>query len=579
MSDPLKYSRYSNSGNSCFFAGLWALLHKPNNLIINKIKSYSSLEITKHLRTYYSNIHSKISVVQFGNDLQKFRNSLPNGWQENQNDTGELVSLLFQNYEIKYNIIPTHSKNENEVFKLNPENLTNVKFTLDYWYELNNNFIGIKTSSLNYDSQLSESILPGFQLKPGDIMEFDNINNQLIVTDQKERLDDVHTISLENLDTDGTQSYQKKIRQVIDKPEFFYVYLNRNVYNPVNGRNIRNNNKIPIVESYGPMELHSIVVHTGSADGGHYVCYFKNGLYWYLFDDIGASIRKIDNLDMDFIQSRWNFLVYFRSVIPQIVPTLPTLPTPSGSSSSSNFSKARANLIVSKYNLNPISTILLSSLILYLVSIQYSEDFNIQNKDLIWLIGGLAMIIYVLIDSDKSIEKTVSKFFTDLFNHLSSTHSGGFFNTPTNWEDFKNFVIQQVTYILTEWYNTTDKSKNSLEQIIEKFKSNNLIQQLELAQLVKSPEYTISLIKSNKTILSKLNVNQQIQLLRSLKWKVNMTPLGPILIDWDQWVKLLNPKEHQQINQFIESNPWVKYQIQSYIYNINMNYSNLLTSK
>ena len=53
-----------------------------------------------------------------------------------------------------------------------------------------------------------------------------------------------------------------------------------------------------------------------------------------------------------------------------------------------------------------------------------------------------------------------------------------------------------------------------------------------------------------------------------------MTPLGPLLIDWDQWIKL-NP----QLKQVINSNPWIKYPIQSYIYNINLNHSNLLTGK
>ena len=55
-----------------------------------------------------------------------------------------------------------------------------------------------------------------------------------------------------------------------------------------------------------------------------------------------------------------------------------------------------------------------------------------------------------------------------------------------------------------------------------------------------------------------------------------MTPLGPLLIDWDQWVKLLVPKEQIIVNKIISSNPWIKYSIQSYIYNINMNHSNLL---
>ena len=37
---PLNMSRYANIKNSCYFAGMWALLHKYNNPLINEIIKY-----------------------------------------------------------------------------------------------------------------------------------------------------------------------------------------------------------------------------------------------------------------------------------------------------------------------------------------------------------------------------------------------------------------------------------------------------------------------------------------------------------------------------------------------------------
>jgi hypothetical protein len=313
-------------------------------------------------------------------------------------------------------------------------------------------------------------------------------------------------------------------------------------------------------------------VHEGDESGGHYICYFKNGPYWYLFNDSGASITKIENLDKEYIESRWTFLVYFRNQIPtykvDFISSLPIL------SNAKSFAKS----VGKKYGLDVLSIGMLSSIVVYLLSIENSQNFDVKYEDFIWLISGLSIIIFFLVSSNEPIDVTVRNFFKNLTSSSDSTHSGGYLNIPNNWIDLKNYIIEQVTFILTEWYNTTDRSKKSLEGIIEKFKINNysIEPQLELAQLVKTPEYTLTIIKSNKSGLSKLNVSQQIMLLRSLRWKVNMTSVGPVLIDWNQWIKLLAPKEQIIINQIVDSNPWIKSNIQSYIYNINLNHSNLL---
>ena len=205
-----------------------------------------------------------------------------------------------------------------------------------------------------------------------------------------------------------------------------------------------------------------------------------------------------------------------------------------------------------------------------------NEESSSDDKDLFWSIGVLSIIISELVSPDEPIIDTVSKFINYLFEliGLKKPFSGG--GNRFDLLDSVKFIIDKVSSILTEWYYQTDRSEISLKQIIKKFKSNNFVQQLEFTELVKSPEYTLSIIKSNKSSITNLIIAQQIQLLRGLRWKVNMTPLGPLLIDWDQWIKLLNPQEQKQINETIKTNPWIKYSIQSYIYNINLNHPKLL---
>lgn len=616
---PTSYSRYANNANSCFFAGLWAFLHKPENPVMSSILEQLDKKLDKkldknqttlihHLNQYYLNTHTTESNSKFASDLENFRFFLQqeygfaNGVQQ---DTSELINII--DGQIENIINPKHLESSDlDYFPTNDANIvpptySNVIYSMNYYYDTNTNkFIGKKT-----DSFIKQLIFPGFVYSSLSTIKYRQGINSIVLEEEPSTIEgnDIIVVDKKQVTTfnEITHKYvfNKKLVQCIYNPKYFSVYNKRFL---ILGE--KDTREYPIQNSYGPFELYSIVVHEGGATGGHYTCYFKHNDQWYIFNDCGSniSVYQEDPTKNTIIRSNWVLLVYFKQNLNIPVIDIPIINQ--SNSYQSNFTKFNftqsksnqfnqpnftqlnssdiASQINKKYQLKPITLVLLTSLIIYLLA--KDEELSLDEKKKVWLIGGLSLVISELISPDEPIEQTVSKFIGYLFElvGLKNPLGGGGMSFPSGLQPTIQFIIKKVTTILTEWYNTTDRSRKALEEIIERIKNespSNFARQLEFAQLVKSPEYTLGLIKSNKSIVSKLDINQQIILLRGLGWKVNMTPLGPILIDWDHWASLLGSQTVQQINQLTESNSWVKYQIQSYIYNINLNHSNLLTGK
>jgi len=624
--DPTNYSRYSNSDNSCFFAGLWAFMHKLSNPVIELLnkKPYPSNPLSTYIFQYYNIIHSKTKTEDFKKFLKRFRDYLtkqeiekaleknknkkeeekdyiPFNWSNQQMDSGELIIRLFQEYTSNYNIKPEFSEDENQIFTLDPLNLINKKYTLDYWYNEDNSFFGIKTESANYNSILNESILTGFQLKLGDEIKFNNERNEIIIESPLEEFNDVEEISLTNELTNGKKKYKKKVKEIISKPEFFYIYLNRNRnrISSESGKNIKDKSSYPITESYGSMGLYSIVVHEGSSSsssGGHYVCYFRNGPNWYKFNDSGAKISKVTSIHIKTIEQNWVLLVYFKNQIPQddILKVLYSKET----GDHTDVEKA-ANKIGKKYEFKPISKSILISLIGWIIYSEINKDNNNDNNDekdeMIIIIGLIAMFVSELVSPDEPIKDTVTKFINYISEILypkpESNAEGGFKN-PYIQNQYGGFdfissvqqLIYHVTEILTAWVNSNKSIP--IKQIIEEYKSIILnptvilVKQMVLASTSKSITMGIDLANkyindSNYKIFIKADPIQQIKILRGLGWKVIIGSNGLTkLINWDTWITI-GPSELIKIKKS-KPNPIVKYIIQIYISNINQSYSNLL---
>ena len=77
---PLNMSRYQNQNNSCYFAGLWGLLHKYDNPLIKEIitntKQSGTLDdqLQKFIIDYYNYIHTPTT----NNTTRKFTDFLNN---------------------------------------------------------------------------------------------------------------------------------------------------------------------------------------------------------------------------------------------------------------------------------------------------------------------------------------------------------------------------------------------------------------------------------------------------------------------------------------------------------------------
>ena len=45
------------------------------------------------------------------------------------------------------------------------------------------------------------------------------------------------------------------------------------------------------------LKLNSMIIHWGTAEGGHYICLYKCRHQWYLFDDMSHKSEHIGTLD------------------------------------------------------------------------------------------------------------------------------------------------------------------------------------------------------------------------------------------------------------------------------------------
>ena len=182
------------------------------------------------------------------------------------------------------------------------------------------------------------------------------------------------------------------------------------------------------------MGLYSIVVHGGGGDDGHYICYFRNGPNWYLFNDSGARIDKLTSIDIKTIEQNWVLLVYFKNQIAQenILQVL--------------VAKYRSS---QKYQLRPITVVLVTSLVLYLLA--NNEKLSPEDKDTFWLIGSLSIVISELVSPDVPIEVTVNKFIKYLFKLVTGPQisGGGSQISSGGGTSLIKYIIDNVTLILT----------------------------------------------------------------------------------------------------------------------------------
>lgn len=636
--DPLNYSRYENKCESCYYASLWALLHVPSNPLVKELVEWSktngdekSTNLLKYILQYYKNIHTPTDVnsnKKFALDLINFRRFLENNysdgnkdWRRGQKDTSDPINTISRVFEIEYQVNPIESNDELSYFTSNP---SGILFDLNYWYDNKNKLLIARSVNIGENPIFLGSILPKIFIPitvPNIIYENDN----LIVSGKKEKSEVQKLVIDDNTYNPPLYLIEK---QIIHKPKFFSIYLNRSVSDPkivqiyknnlqidgnlrfkdINGertgpyylnedkllppnKNIKDKTPHNIIDSYGPLELYSIVVHSGGAEGGHYTCYFKNTGTWYLFNDIGHSIEKVSDPTKDQkVLSNWNFLVYFnpnyfdnqidKEIKQEIYEPDNTIEEESNGFFSNYFTNSQ---IQSEYNIKPATMVILSGLIGWILHSELNKTPGQEQDDMVYIVGILAAIISELIAPDEPIETTVKRFinsFMGLVIDSSSSKKGGSKQLSGGFDIRANVqqLIHHITQILKAWVNSNKTVP--ISQIVEEYKTiilnpiNQLIKEIELATQTKSIQMAINILNStinstNYKIFVNADPEQQIKILRGLGWKVSVCQTGKSkLISWDQWVNL-GPDLLVQIKKTVPT-PILRYLIETYINKVNL---------
>jgi hypothetical protein len=93
--------------------------------------------------------------------------------------------------------------------------------------------------------------------------------------------------------------YKYKIDELtIINSQLLFVHINRIIYDYSNERHVKSKslakiqNKITLGNG-NSKSLHSIIIHNGRENGGHYICLFKCNNKWYEFDDLKKDIKII----------------------------------------------------------------------------------------------------------------------------------------------------------------------------------------------------------------------------------------------------------------------------------------------
>jgi len=93
--------------------------------------------------------------------------------------------------------------------------------------------------------------------------------------------------------------YKYKIDELtIINSQLLFVHINRIIYDYSKDRHVKSQsfakikNKITLGNG-NSKSLHSIIIHNGQENGGHYICLFKCNNKWYEFDDLRKDIKLI----------------------------------------------------------------------------------------------------------------------------------------------------------------------------------------------------------------------------------------------------------------------------------------------
>ena len=200
--------------------------------------------------------------------LFKYKNPNSNFNIREQNDSHEFLNILIDNLEEEFyklkNIIPLETEIKKSEYSSILSDLLNIQ----------------------YDIKLTNT-------KDNEIEEFKEKNNFLYLhlsSDQnKENIQDLINKVMNNENIKVDESEFKKEIKISNTSKYLLCYLTRFIGMSKNNKPVDISKIININNK--KYEIVSIISHSGSTSGGHYVNYSKRKGEWYLFND--SSVHKM----------------------------------------------------------------------------------------------------------------------------------------------------------------------------------------------------------------------------------------------------------------------------------------------
>lgn len=261
-----------NLGNTCYLNSALQLIVTNddfNNYFTNTNFNENNLNQIKSFITSYQQSNGAMAPIDIVKLVSKRKNIFGGS---RQNDSPEVIIFLFD-------IIEETLKKENK------ENI------LDKLYKIDVESI-VKCKAMSCLT-VSKSIEKNYFLIL-DIPDQDNLD-----------LDNCYRLFKEKEKLEGDSSYfcekcnKKRIASkkfiVSSWPKHLFIWLKRFRYNGY--KYIKNNAEIKIPTTWRRgYKLKGCVIHSGSRNGGHYVCVSKRRDDWYMFND--SSVSKINNNEL-----------------------------------------------------------------------------------------------------------------------------------------------------------------------------------------------------------------------------------------------------------------------------------------
>lgn len=277
--------------NSCYLDSLLVSLFSSNdnliyelffkNTLVNKRLEEVVLPIKKELLKIYKIVNNHSDEYYKCSNLRK----------------------LLENFKKKYNkLYPNNTIDQNNWLELQSEPVQ----TLEY-LNMILNFSDTTITTLNNWGSNSKPTKKLLATKPitsraqNNSIIFrincDENKKTLNISDKIPSLISIAKFDKNNLWKPNNTKYKYKLEEIqINSAKLLFVHIDRLVYNSVINNIVKMETIIKPAKKLNLKDnsvkhLHSIILHSGAINHGHYTCLFRCKNKWYLYDDLNKNIK------------------------------------------------------------------------------------------------------------------------------------------------------------------------------------------------------------------------------------------------------------------------------------------------